>query len=86
MADADCAPEPFAIERCGQVDQFPGRAAAIDVAVHQRGDAGAVIAAVFQAAQRFQKKGSCWPLSDNAHDAAHALFPSFRLIFDIITI
>ena len=38
----------------GEVAELALGAAALDVAVHQRGDAGAVIAAIFQPAQRIQ--------------------------------
>ena len=72
VADAGEAGERVVLKRFGQVDQLAAGAPALDVAVDERGDAGAVIAAVFEAAQRVQQPRGCVCLTDNADYAAHA--------------
>ena len=52
VADAGGAGQRRALQCRHQVAQLAFGAAAVDVAVHQGGDAGAVVAAIFQAAQR----------------------------------
>ena len=51
VADAGGAVQRRAIQRGGEMAELAFGAAALDVPIHQRGDAGAVIAAVFQTAQ-----------------------------------
>ena len=63
------------VQRGGQVAQLALGAAAVDVAVHQRGDAGAVIAAIFQPPQRLQQQRRRGTRADDADDAAHQPFP-----------
>ena len=67
-------------QRCGvqgvrQVVELAGCAAPLDVAVDQRGNARAVIAAILQAPQGIQENGSRRALPDHADDAAHANDP-----------
>ena len=65
-----------AVQHRGEIAELALGAAALDVAVHQRGDAGAVIAAIFQPAQRIQDQRRRRPRADDANDAAHlASFP-----------
>ena len=77
MADAGRPGQRRAIEGGGEVAQFPLGAAAVDVAIDQRRDAGAVIAAVFQPAQAVQQQRRRRPRSDHANDAAHVSLASF---------
>ena len=63
----------FSFSSCAELDELAGRAAALDVAVDQRGDAGGIIAAIFEPLQRFQDEGRYVARSRNADDAAHYL-------------
>ena len=56
MADAGRAAQRRRVQHRGQVAELALGAAALDMAVDQRGDAGAVIAAIFQAPQRLQQQ------------------------------
>ncbi len=79
VADPGAAGERRPVQRRRQVGQLALGAAAVDVAVHQGGDAGAVIAAIFQALQRLQQHGGRRSGPDHAHDAAHQF--SFLALF-----
>ena len=48
MADAGVAGERMRMQHLVEIGELAGRAAAFDMAVHQRGDAGGIIAAIFE--------------------------------------
>ena len=73
VPDADRSRQLGAIQRAGQITQLAFCPAAINVAVHQGGDTGAVIAAVFQPAQRLQDDGRGGTRADDAYDATHSV-------------
>jgi hypothetical protein len=54
VADAGCSGQRRPFQNGREIAELPLGAATIDVAVHQCGDAGTVIAAIFQPAQRIQ--------------------------------
>ena len=54
-----------------QRDELARRAAALDAPVHQRGDAGGIVAAIFQPLQRLQNDARAVLGARNADDAAH---------------
>ena len=60
---------------CGQVGDAAGALAQVQVRPGQRGHAGAVVAAVFQAAQAFDEDRFRFPAADVADDAAHGPVP-----------
>ncbi len=71
VADADAARGRLLGELAGQVRQ-PARALAdVQARAGKRGDAGAVVAAIFQAAQAFEQDGLRLAGPDVADDAAH---------------
>jgi hypothetical protein len=79
MADAGTPAQRAFLQHFGQLVELPGRAAALDGAIHQGGDAGAVIAAIFQAAQRLDQDGGHFPRARDADNAAHFTFsPCWR--------
>ena len=59
-------------QQVGQVDQLAHRAAAVELAVVHRGDAGGVIAAIFQPLQRLDQQGGNLVIAQNTDDAAHS--------------
>ena len=61
MADAGRAGQRQTIQHGGEIAKLALGSAALDVAVDQRGDAGAVVAAIFQPAQRIQDQRCCLP-------------------------
>ena len=66
VADAGGAGQRRAVQRRGEVAELALGAAALDLAVDQGGDAGAVIAAIFQPPQRLQDAGgppACAPMT-----------------------
>ena len=71
MADAGGAGQRVAVQHAGQVAELAFRPAPFDVRIHQRGDAGAVIATVFQPPQCLQQQRRCIGLADGADDATH---------------
>ncbi len=72
MADADAAAEGLFFKFFGKVDKLAFCAAALQLAALQRGDARAVIAAVFKAFQPLdQKRRDVFVLADNAYDTTH---------------
>ena len=73
VTDADRSRQLGAVQRAGQITQLAFGPAAVDVAVHQGGDTGAVIAAVFQPAQRLQDDGRGGTRADDAYDATHSV-------------
>ena len=75
VADPDGAGQTALLQRRGQVAQLALGAAALDVAVHQGGDAGAVIAAIFQPPQRIQDDGRGGTAADNPNNATHSARP-----------
>jgi hypothetical protein len=80
VADADGAAERLFLQLVGKVDEFAFGAAAFDLAINQRGDARAVIAAVFKALEALHQLRGRFFFTENADDTAHAIFlPSFIL-------
>ena len=71
VADAGLAGKRGFPQHRFQLRQFAGRTAALDPAAHQGGDAGGIIAAIFQPLQRFQDDGRRLRGSCDADDAAH---------------
>ena len=71
VADADRAGQRLAAEPRLEVDQLALGAPALDVAVDQGGDAGRIVAAIFQALQRLDQQGGDGSLADDSDDAAH---------------
>ena len=72
MADADAAGQGVPLQRVGEVAKLALGSAAVDVAVHQGGDAGAVIAAVFQAAQCVENDRGGGTGADYTDNATHS--------------
>ena len=54
-----------------EIDQLALGAAALDVAVHQGGDAGRIVAAILEPLQRVDQQGRDGRLADDSDDAAH---------------
>ena len=76
MADADGSGQGLAGKFFGEPVQLAFGAAAFDMAVGQRGDAGAVIAAIFEAPQTVDKQRSRRALAQNSDNSAHdIIFP-----------
>ena len=71
VADADRAGQRLAAEPRLEIDQLALGAAALDVAVDQRGDARRIVAAIFQPLQRLDQQGRDRRLADDSDDAAH---------------
>jgi hypothetical protein len=71
MADARRAGEGPALEHGGEIAELALGAAAIDAGAVERGDAGAVIAAIFEAAERFEDERSRRACAQDADDTAH---------------
>src|SRR5690606_7733238 len=74
VADAGGAGQRPLVDQGGEVGELALGAAALDVPVHQGGDAGAVIAAILEPAQRLDQKGAGGVAPDDADDAAHQPF------------
>ena len=72
VADAGGAGQGLAIQRRGEVAELALGAASLDAAIEQGGDAGAVIATIFEAAERAQQQRRRLGQPDHAHDATHA--------------
>ncbi len=71
VADAGEAVERPALQHPAEVVELALGAAAVDVAVHQGGDAGGVVAAIFEPAQRLEQQRRRVAGADDADDAAH---------------
>ena len=71
VADADRARQRLAAEPRLEVHKLALGAPALDVAVDQGGDAGRIVAAIFQALQRLDQQGGDGSLADDSDDAAH---------------
>ena len=71
VADADRAGQRFAAKTRLEVYELAFGAPALDVAVDQGGDAGRIVAAIFQALQRLDQQGGDGCLADDSDDAAH---------------
>ncbi len=70
MADAGLAGQRRFAQHRFQLGQFAGRTAALDMAAYQSGDAGGIIAAIFQPLQRLQNDGAASPVHSDADNAA----------------
>jgi hypothetical protein len=78
VADPDAAGQRRALEGRREIAELPLGAAALDMAVHQGRDAGAVVAAIFEPPQRVQQQRSRRTRPDHSHDATHQrLVPCF---------
>ncbi len=71
VADADLAAERFALETVLERAQLAFGAPAAEHAVLQRGDAGRVIAAIFEALERVDQLARDRPVPENSDDSAH---------------
>src|SRR5215472_12672206 len=74
MPNADHPLHGFAVEPPGEVDELAFGASALDPAVDQGGDAGRIIAAVFETAQPLQQPRCNRILGDDADNPAHQFF------------
>jgi len=75
VADAGRAGKRRTFQHRFQLAELALGAAAVDVAVHQGGNPGAVVAAIFQPPQRIQQHRRRRPRPDHAHDPAPGLAP-----------
>ena len=75
MADADGALDRIEVESAGEVGELAFGAAALDAAIDKSGDAGRIIAAVFEAAQPLDQAWRHCLFGDDADNAAHQVFP-----------
>ena len=73
VADADGAGQRLDAEPRLEIHQLAFGAAALDVAVVQGGDAGRVVAAIFQPLQRLDQQGRDGRFADDSDDAAHGM-------------
>src|SRR5262245_45625155 len=71
MTDADIAPERLAIEPRFERAQLPFRATTAEYAVVERGNAGRVIASVFEALEGVDQLLRNWFRSQNSDYSAH---------------
>ena len=71
VADADAAGQRVGLQQRFQIGQLALGAAALDPAIHQGGDAGRVIAAIFQPTQSLDQRRGDLALANDADDAAH---------------
>ncbi len=74
MADADPAGQGVLLQAVGQFGQLALGAAALDMAVHEGGDPGGVITAIFEPLQPLDDQGSDVPFRDDSDDPAHIPF------------
>ena len=73
VPDTDRARERLGLEPRLQVHQLAFSAAAVDVAVHQGGDAGRIVAAILEPLQRVHQERRDRRFADDADDAAHGV-------------
>jgi hypothetical protein len=71
VPDAGGAGQRIPLEHGGEVAELALGAPALDAAAHQRGDPGAVIAAILEAPQRPHQQRRCVIPADDADDPAH---------------
>ena len=76
VADADGAGERFARQQRLEIAELALGAPARDVAVHQRRDAGGIVAAIFEALEPVEQQRRHRGLADDAENAAHQRTPS----------
>ena len=74
VADAGVAADRVLDQEVGEGDELAYGAAAREVAVLQRGDAGAVVAAVLQPLQRLEDERGHLVVAQDRDDAAHQRF------------
>ena len=72
VADADTAFERRRFQPGFEIDQLALGAAAVEMAVFDRGDAGRIIAAIFEPLQRVDDQGRDGLLADDADNSAHS--------------
>ena len=73
VPDPDRSRQRLPLQRRGQIAQLALGPSPLDVAVHQGGDAGAVIAAIFQPPQRIQNDRRGGTGADNPNNATHSV-------------
>ena len=78
VADADHAGQRLLLEHPLEVDELALGAAALDAAVDQRGDAGAVVAPVLQTLERIEEEDGGRLAAEDANDATHRFQPPNR--------
>ena len=78
VADADRAVERLALQPALEIDQLAFGAAAAELAVLDGGDAGRVIAAIFEPLQRIDDQRRDRRVADNSNDSAHDACPDSR--------
>ena len=71
MADADPARQGVLVQETGELGELALGAATLDVAVHQGGDTGGVVPAIFEPLQPFHDEGRDVPFRDDSDDPAH---------------
>ena len=71
MADAGVAHERLDLEQLLEIDELPLRPAPFEPAALERGHAGEVVAAIFEALQRIDHRLRDRPLTQNADNPAH---------------
>ncbi len=71
MPDAGFARQRLMHQKIGQVDQFADRTATVQHAVVNGGNTGTVIAAIFEAFERFNKDGGGFVSPQNSDNTAH---------------
>jgi hypothetical protein len=71
VADAGLAGEGLVDEEVGEVDELAHGTAAVKLAGVDRGDAGAVIAPVFEPFQRLDQEGRCFMISKDPDNTTH---------------
>ncbi len=76
VADAGVAVQRAVVQDLAETVQLAGRAAALDMAMDQRGDAGGIVAAIFQALEGIQDDRRHVARSRDSYNAAHAAVPS----------
>ena len=72
VADADRAVERLALQAAFEIDQLAFGAAAGELAALDGGDAGRVIAAIFEPLQRIDDERRDRRVADNSNNSAHA--------------
>ena len=78
VADADRAVERLVLQPAFEVDELAFGAAAGKFAALDGGDAGRVIAAIFEPLQRIDDERRDRRVADNPNDSAHVAQPQFR--------
>ena len=73
VADAGFAGERVVDEEVGEIYQLADSPAAVKLAIRDRGDPGAVVAAVFKAFERLDKGWCSFVIAEDADDTTHEI-------------